>query len=222
MKYREMGRVCETYLGTPVCLVLNVAAGCTACRILRVVVAITLRIQPESKSAVLLGLERTASGPSRTWLAEAILGRALDEGLLAPEYDDQERRHGGVENGCLFDSRDISVADRRHLFDEVTFPGDLDLNWGADPTFVVSEMADHSWRKIMIVDTLGKTCTFRSTTTDPAYPLKDNGRRNGRWFLDRSMQGRQRRIDASVPNSIAYPVKKRLTISYLRRPPAPA
>ncbi len=187
MKYREMGRVCETYLGTPVCLVLNVR----------------LDVRPVEFCA-LSWRSRYVSSPNRnrryywtradgfwtipTWLAEAILGRALDEGLLAPEYDDQERRHGGVENGCLFDSRDISVADRRHLFDEVTFPGDLDLNWGADPTFVVSEMADHSWRKIMIVDTLGKTCTFRSTTTDPAYPLKDNGRRNGRWFLDRSMQ----------------------------------
>ena len=187
MKYREIGRVCETYLGTPVCLVLNVRLNV-----------------PREEFCALSWRSRYITSPGRnrryywtradgfwsipTWLAETILGRALGEGLLASEYDDQERRHGGVENGVFFDSRDMSVADRRRLFHEITFSSDHDLNWGPDPIFIVSEMADCSWRKIMIVDTLGKTCTFRSTTTDPTYPLKDSGRRNGRWFLDRSMQ----------------------------------
>ena len=187
MRYRRIAKVCETYLDLPVCLALNVR----------------LDVQTEEFCA-LSWRSRYSTSPNQnrrfywthtdgfwtipTWLAESILGRASDQGLLDPEYDDQERRHGGVENGHVYNSPRMSIEDRCRLFDSITFADDHDLNWGPDPTFVVHETADGSWRKIMIVDTLGKVCTFRSTTTDVAYSLRDKQRRNGRWFLDRSMQ----------------------------------
>lgn len=187
MRYRKITEVCETHLDAPVCLVLNVR----------------LDVSPEEfytlswRSRYVTSRNRNrryywtrADGFWRipVWLAKTILAHAEDQGLLDHKYDDQQRRHGGLENSVVYDSRDMSVSDRHRLFESITFADDYNLNWGEDPIFVVSETADGCWRKIMIVDTLGKVCTFRSTTTDATYTLRDNQRHTGRWFLDRSMQ----------------------------------
>ncbi len=192
MRHCKIDEVCETYapegaaLDVPVCLRLNVRKD----------------LEPQFYALSWRSRYLTSPGQNRryywtkadgfwripTWLAKNLLERALDRGLLATEYDDQELRHGGVENGVICVSHRMSLPERRRLFDSITFEDDQALNWGPDPIFVVAEMADSSWRKIMIVDTARKICTFRSTTTCETYVQRDRQRRNGRWFLDRSMQ----------------------------------
>lgn len=113
------------------------------------------------------------------------MGQASDEGLLDTSYDDPGTRHGGPEHYVVADSRTLSSVDRIRSLDEITFE---DEEWGSVPVFVIAETPDGRWRKIMIVDTVNNVCTFRSMTTDDAYEMKDTRRRQGLWFLDRSMQ----------------------------------
>ena len=92
---------------------------------------------------------------------------------------------GGGEQFVIADSRTLSLAAYRRSLDAITFD---DEDWGLAPVFVIAETPDGEWRKIMIVDTSNNIYTFRSMTTDEGYGMIDTRRRNGNWYLDRSMQ----------------------------------
>ena len=67
-----------------------------------------------------------------------------------------------------------------------------DPDWGLEPLFVIIQVPDRRWRKIMIVDTRREICTFRSTTTDTSYR---QGVVDGMilpWRLDNTMQDASR------------------------------
>lgn len=96
-----------------------------------------------------------------------VLGQAEVCGMLGEEYDDLQVRVGG-SNNTIIDSRTIEVTDRREIFGSITNEvGEPD--WGKKPIFMVIEVPNGAWRKIMIVDSNHEFCTFRSTTTDTQY-----------------------------------------------------
>ena len=62
-------------------------------------------------------------------------------------------------------------------------------DWGKYSTFVVVEVPDGTWRKIMIIDSAKMVCTFRSTTTDSEYNLLTRRPHLAPpWIMDNSMQ----------------------------------
>ena len=105
--------------------------------------------------------------------------------MLDEQYDDPQMRHGGVANEII-DSRTLGVNERRNEFDNIVGE-DGEPDWGTDPLFIIVQMPDRTWRKIMIVDTKREFCTFRSTTTDRAYSLKIALPQSG-WYMDNAMQ----------------------------------
>ena len=60
--------------------------------------------------------------------------------------------------------------------------------WGDDPLFVVIQVPDGQWRKIMIVDTTREFCTFRSATMDVGYKPVIADPRLQPWRMDNAMQ----------------------------------
>ena len=118
---------------------------------------------------------------------------ANEEGMLDEEFEDLQERHEGVNNRII-DSRNLDRQERETAFASIVNENreSVDQEWGADPLFVIIEVPDGSWRKIMIVDTERAVCTFRSTTRDPSYT---GGIADGMippWQLDKFMQDASR------------------------------
>ena len=124
-------------------------------------------------------------------IALELLNQADFDGMLDEEYDDLQERHGGTNN-CVIDSRSLSRQEREREFASIVNVN-RDPDWGSDPLFVIIQVPDRRWRKIMIVDTQSGICTFRSTTTDPSY--RRQGVADGMippWRLDNAMQDASR------------------------------
>ena len=121
-------------------------------------------------------------------VALELLNLADAEGMLDQHYDDPQVRHGGARNRIIY-SRDLDRQDYKREWDSI-FHADLDHAWGPDSVFVIIQVPDGTWRKIMIVDTEKAICTFRSTTIDDSYSsnMKLTGGLTPPWQLDRSMQ----------------------------------
>ena len=122
-----------------------------------------------------------------TSVALNVLEEAEERGMLEEEYDDPQIRHDGTNN-LVIDSRNLSSLERLTEFATITAESERG-NWGIEPVFLIIEVPDGTWRKIMIVDSLREFCTFRSTTTDSRYGMKSFPEgMTGPWILDRSMQ----------------------------------
>ena len=100
-------------------------------------------------------------------VALSMLEEAEEGGMLDARYDDPQIRHRGTANKII-DSRALSDNERKNEFDNIVGE-DGEPDWGSDPIFIIVQMPDKTWRKIMIVDTKRGLCTFRSTTTDDSY-----------------------------------------------------
>ena len=109
-----------------------------------------------------------------------------ERGWLDGRYEDRQRRHQGTDNN-IFSSCSLSVSDRRTMFESITCD-EGEPDWGDDPMFIVIQVPDGQWRKIMIVDTERKFCTFRSTTTDPSYMPAIVDPHRSPWRMDNAMQ----------------------------------
>ena len=107
-------------------------------------------------------------------------------GMLGEEYDDPQTRHGGSDN-TPYDSRVLTNGRRSDEFMLIT-TDDERANWGRSPVFYILEVPDRTWRKILIVDSSQECCTFRSTTTDARYGMKESRGMPSPWLMDRSMQ----------------------------------
>ena len=103
-------------------------------------------------------------------------------------YHDPQKRCGGPDNDII-DSRELGAGERRDMFKYITCE-DGEPDWGDDPLFVVIQVPDKilRWRKIMIVDSERKLCTFRSTTTDPNYKPVIADPILSPWRMDNAMQ----------------------------------
>ena len=120
-------------------------------------------------------------------MASYLMRQAEDCGMFDARYDDPQVRCGGPEN-CIVDSRTLGTRERLDVFDAITCDQG-EHEWGNDPVFVIIEVPDGRWRKIMIVDTQRELCTFRSTTSDPSYEgaiITDGV--TPPWRLDNNMQ----------------------------------
>ena len=118
-------------------------------------------------------------------IALRIMQQARDREMLATRYDDQQIRHGGPDN-TVVDSRTLGVRERLDALQAITCDqGEPD--WGGEPIFVIVEVPDGIWRKIMIVDSTRKFCTFRSATTNVGYKPSINCLPSP-WRMDNAMQ----------------------------------
>ena len=124
-------------------------------------------------------------------LALGLLNRADAAGMLDEQYDDLHiERHCGTNN-CIIDSRNLDRPEREREFASI-INVNRDPDWGLEPLFVIIQVPDRRWRKIMMVDTLRGICIFRSTTTDTSYR---QGVVDGMilpWRLDNTMQDASR------------------------------
>ena len=93
-------------------------------------------------------------------LALHLMGEAEEHGWLGGSYEDRQLRHRGTDND-IFSSQSMSARDRHTMFDSIICD-EGEPYWGDDPLFVVIQVPDGQWRKIMIVDTTREFCTFRS------------------------------------------------------------
>lgn len=118
-------------------------------------------------------------------VALSMLREAEETGMLDERYDDPQIRHTGTANKII-DSRTFSASERRGEFDNIV-DEDGEPDWGSDPIFIIIQMPDRAWRKIMIVDTEREFCTFRSTTIDSSYNLKITLPQT-EWYIDNAMQ----------------------------------
>ena len=123
-------------------------------------------------------------------VALRMLEAAEEKGFLDERYNDPQTRHEGTNNRTI-DSRCLNTRELSSYFDSI---GDDETeNWGQAPTFIIIEVPDKTWRKIMIVDSDREFCTFRSTTTETSYGRKSfRAKLTCGWILDNAMQ------DASV------------------------
>ena len=120
-------------------------------------------------------------------VALRLLELAERKGLLDEIYDDPQVRHSGSDNNTI-DSRQFgtNVQEVRRAFAEIA---DESEDWGQHPIFIVVEVPDGTWRKIMVVDSKREFCTFRSTTTDGLYgQLTYRPRLTSPWVMDNAMQ----------------------------------
>ena len=115
-----------------------------------------------------------------------LLSQAEEAGMFDEEFNDLQSRHGGT-NDRIIDSRKLSPSERKREFVSIVNQN-RDPNWGSDPLFVIIEMPDKRWRKIILVDTQKGICTFRSTTTDTSYTQGINDGMVPPWRLDNTMQ----------------------------------
>ena len=125
-----------------------------------------------------------------TSLALEMLDEAEEKGMLDEKYCDRQIRHGGDNNSVIVShdfNLQVNYAIRKREIDNITAQGEEET-WGDDPIFVVVEVPDGTWRKIMIVNPETKDCTFRSTTTSVDYkPVILEGMRCP-WRMDNAMQ----------------------------------
>lgn len=120
-------------------------------------------------------------------IARSILEEAEEDGMLDEKYDDPQIRHKGTANNII-DSRTLSGRDLKNTFDCIVAE-DGEPDWGPTPLFVIVEMPDKTWRKIMIVDTKREVCTFRSTTTDDHNTYRQAiSLPQTHWRMDNAMQ----------------------------------
>ena len=131
-------------------------------------------------------LRRTGFWTMPVRLALDLMMCAEGRGWFDGRYEDLQVRHRGIAN-TIFDSRELGGREQRTILESITSThGEPD--WGADPLFVVLQVPDVTWRKIMIVDSARKFCTFRSTTTDVSYmPVIADPHLNP-WRMDNAMQ----------------------------------
>ena len=115
-----------------------------------------------------------------------MLEEAEEKEMLDERYDDPQTRHGGAENGII-DSRELNPQVRRDALDSITTENEIG-DWSIDSVFIIIEVPDCSWRKVMIVDQESGLCTFRSTTSDRSYkPIIREGMTYP-WLMDNAMQ----------------------------------
>ena len=184
MDYRELGRITVQHEGLPVHFKLQerydeqlVSYHCLSWRTL----------YPSGRS----NRRFYKTKDSGFWtlpisLAFEAMSEAENRGWLDDNYDDPQIRHGGSNNRVL-DSRQLVDSERHDLFESITCIGE-ESDWGDSPVFIVIEVPDGKWRKIMIVDTTREFVTFRSTTTDPCYrPVIVDSQMNP-WRMDGAMQ----------------------------------
>ena len=115
-----------------------------------------------------------------------LMSEAEERGWLDGSYEDRQRRHLGTEDE-IFHSRALSTRDRRTMFDSIICD-EGEPYWGDDPLFVVIQVPDRQWRKIMIVDTTREFCTFRSATRDVGYRPVIADPHLHPWRMDNAMQ----------------------------------
>ena len=119
-------------------------------------------------------------------LATDLIRRAEGRGWLDGSYEDPQVRHRGTDNDII-ESRRLGARERRSMFKSITSTqGEPD--WGDDPSFLVIEVPDGTWRKILIVDATRRFCTFRSTTTDLHYMPIIADPHLSPWRMDNAMQ----------------------------------
>ena len=119
-------------------------------------------------------------------LASDIMRRAERRGWLDDRYEDRQVRHRGTDN-TIIDSRRLGVRERRSMFESITSTLG-EPTWGNDPLFLVIQVPDGTWRKILIVDATREFCTFRSTTTDVGYMPVIADPHLHPWRMDNAMQ----------------------------------
>ena len=179
----DIGRVTQDYAGIPVNIVLHertdidpVPFYCLSWRTLLPSARINRR---------LYRLRDDGCWTIPFSVALVLLESANDAEMLVEDYDDPQIRHGGTAN-LIMDSRNLGNKERDDLLNSIL--GDVgEPEWGDASTFVVIEVPDKRWRKIMIVDSKRDLCTFRSTTVDGSYTFAESLPRT-EWRLDRSMQ----------------------------------
>ena len=133
-------------------------------------------------------------------VALRVLQRAEDSGMLGIQYDDPQTRHGGPEN-AVFDSRLLAHQEWNDLFNQITLDRD-EPDWGPAPVFVVIEVPDRTWRKVMIIDSKREICTFRSLTIKENYrPVIVEGTRSN-WRMDNAMQDASAAMTSNFLNAI--------------------
>ena len=122
-------------------------------------------------------------------IAYRLLNQAHNKGWLNEAFDDPQTRHGGPAN-IVIDSRCLDREGYQRELDSIIKIDweDIDLDWGSEPVFVIIEVPDTTWRKIMVIDTHREMCTFRSSTTDPTYHKRVAGGMVLPWGMDNSMQ----------------------------------
>ena len=123
-------------------------------------------------------------------IALALLNRADAAGMFDERYDDLQERHCGTEN-FIIDSRNLGRREREREFASI-INVNRDPDWGLEPLFVIIQVPDKRWRKIMIVDTRKGICTFRSTTRDTSYRQGVVDGMIPPWRLDNTMQDASR------------------------------
>ena len=122
-----------------------------------------------------------------------LLNQAHQQGMLHERHDDPYLRHGSAHTRTV-DSRLLDAEEfERELAHLINHNRENRIpDWGQFPLFVVVEVPDTirniTWRKIMMVDTDRKFCTFRSTTTDRFYRKGIADGMVSPWQLDNSMQ----------------------------------
>ena len=120
-----------------------------------------------------------------------LMRKARDKGMLDSRFDDDNPlRDGGLLWRVGIDSRKITECDRRNEAAAIICQTG-DHEWGIDPVFVIrhSETGRGSWREVMLIDTEGKYCTFRCTTTMHDYKMGIYADRLARpWRLDNALQ----------------------------------
>ena len=181
MSYREICRVTAEHDGTPINLKLQWRLNEYHCLSWRT-------LYPRGRTnRQFYRLVDTGVWTIPVQVASHLMRQAEDCGILDTRYDDPQVRHDGPAN-CIVDSRTLRTREHLDVFDVITCDQG-EHEWGDDPVFVIIEVPDGTWRKIMIVDAERKLCTFRSTTSDPSYggaTITDGV--TPPWRLDNNMQ----------------------------------
>ena len=119
-------------------------------------------------------------------LAIHLMSEAERLGWLDGTYEDHQVRHCGTDNE-IYLSHSLSARDRSMMFESITCD-EGEPDWGDHPLFVVIQVPDGQWRKIMIVNTTREFCTFRSATRDVGYKPVIADPRRYPWRIDNAMQ----------------------------------
>ena len=182
--YKEITRVSEVHDGLPVNLVLQWRLNVPPRRYKTLSWRTLLPSGKSNRRFYLSPKHGLWTVPVK--VALRLLLKAQRRGMLNAMHDDRQTRVGGPHNEVI-DSRALGRLDRQTVLKSITLHHG-EPNWGDDPAFIVVEVPDGTWRKIVIVDTPRRFCTFRSATTDTDYGQKVVGRMDDPWMLDNSMQ----------------------------------
>lgn len=122
-------------------------------------------------------------------VAVRLLNQAYRKGWLNELFDDPQRRHRGPVN-TIIDSRFLNGEEYERELNSIIKVDweDRERDWGPEPVFVIIQVPDETWRKIMMVHTDREVCTFRSATTEPSYPKRVDTGMIPPWGIDHSMQ----------------------------------